>query len=715
MFGIGGPTSIRWSLLRSFVVLILISSLTVLVLMSIRASRTEKELSAQLIKRGTHQVVGELERFFQPVVGGVQIAVQWGRADLLDLSAVVRGKPGVVALEQINAAARLNALFLPYLLANPQLSSVQIANDRGDGFLILELPGGQIQNRVVSPQKWQKQTLWFTVSKDGTPLSSEWKNVDYDPRSRAWYVGCERLDDGRIFWTAPYIFFTTKDLGITASARWQTDNGDYFVAYDVLLTAITEFTQNESAQVSANGQIVIVTDNRRLIGLPRDPRFKDSEIARKSFLLPAGEVGVPELTAALQAVEGRGPTEKGLFQYRSGNESWWAGLQLFSLADSLRLWIGVLVPDKDLLEGVRQQRIYLLIGTLITLAAALLYSLLLARSYSRPLEALAAQSRRIQDLDFRSDEKIDAKLREFKQLAQAQAQSLAALQSFARYVPVDVVRELMAKGEVAQIGGRRETVTVLFMDIAGFTTIAENLSPEALTSHMAAYFQAMIEILQTHGATVDKLVGDAIMAFWGAPAAVADHSILALKAVSECRRQLDILNPRWLTEGRPALPTRFGLAAGSVVVGNIGAPSRLAYTVLGDPVNLASRLQGLNNTYGTTVLVDESVRVAGSRLYEWRHIDRIIVKGKTHATDIFELLGEAGSVSATSLEAARRYELAWDQYRSGKFQQTLIRLEENPAEFIQDRATQRLRELCRQYLKTPPSEDWNGVTKMDRK
>jgi adenylate cyclase len=289
---------------------------------------------------------------------------------------------------------------------------------------------------------------------------------------------------------------------------------------------------------------VIVTDNRRLIGLPRDPRFKDSETARKSFLLPAAELGLPELTAAFQTAEGQSPAEKGLFQYRSGSESWWAGFRMFSLGDALRLWIGVLVPDEDLLEGVRQQRIYLLIGTVVTLAAALLYSLMLARSYSRPLEGLAAQSRRIQDLDFRSDEKIDAKLREFKQLAQAQAQSLAALQSFARYVPVDVVRELMAKGEVARIGGRKETVTVLFMDIAGFTTIAESLSPEALTNHMAAYFQAMIEILQTHGATVDKLVGDAIMAFWGAPTAVADHTDRALKAVSEYRRQLDILNQR---------------------------------------------------------------------------------------------------------------------------------------------------------------------------
>ena len=175
------------------------------------------------------------------------------------------------------------------------------------------------------------------------------------------------------------------------------------------------------------------------------------------------------------------------------------------------------MPNDDLLEGITQLRLHILAATLVTLLAALAYSFLLARSYSRPLEALAAQSRRISDLDFQTDAKIEAKLFEFKQLSEAQAQSLAALQSFSRYVPIEIVKELMAKGEVARIGGHTETLTILFTDIAGFTNISEAMSPEALTNHLAGYFQAMIDALHHHGATVDKIVGDAIVAFWGAP------------------------------------------------------------------------------------------------------------------------------------------------------------------------------------------------------
>ena len=384
----------------------------------------------------------------------------------------------------------------------------------------------------------------------------------------------------------------------------------------------------------------------------------------------------------------------------------------YPLGKKRQLWIGILVPNNDLLEGITQLRLHILVATLVTLLAALAYSFLLARSYSQPLEALAAQSRRIRDLDFQTDEKIGAKLREFKQLEEAQSQSLAALQSFSRYVPLEIVKELMAKGEVARIGGHSEILTVLFSDIAGFTNISEAMSPEALTNHLAGYFQAMIDALHHHGATVDKIVGDAIVAFWGAPTPMPDHVDRAMQAVLECRSTLEDLNQTWSAQGLPALPTRFGLATGPVVVGNMGARTRLAYTVLGDTVNLASRLEGLNKVYGTSVLVNVVTQQGGGDRYAWRHLDRIVVAGKTQATDIFEVLGEAGKVPPGKLAAARRYEAAWDRYRSGDFSQALEVLAGFEAEFGSDAAVARLRQVCEAYRKQPPEKDWDGISRM---
>jgi adenylate cyclase len=717
--GIFGKTiSIRWSLLRSFVVLILLSSLTVLMLMTFRARQTEKELSEQLINRGTLQAKQELDRFFQPVAINALIAGRWGLSGKLNLAEVVQGPPGKITASQIKAVARLNTLLVPLMQLYPEMSSLQVANARGDGFLIIRL-AGRIRNRVVSREVWGTRTLWFDVDQEGRPQSPEWQEVDYEPRSRAWYAGLKDLPDAEVFWTEPYLFYTTKDMGITASVKWHDRGMEYVFAVDILLTSITDFTRRDSTQLTKNSQTSVYTKDWRVVGLPRYKNLLDQESIRRSLLLHIDALQIPELHAAVTMAQSHQEIRrqikesgKAIFSYESQGETWWTGVTSYPLGKRRQLWISILVPNDDLLEHITQLRMHILAATLVTLLTALAYSFLLARSYSRPLEALAAQSRRIRDLDFQTDEKIEAKLREFKQLGEAQAQSLAALQSFSRYVPLEIVKELVAKGEVARIGGHTETLTILFTDIAGFTNISETMSPESLTNHLAGYFQAMIDALHHHGATVDKIVGDAIIAFWGAPTPMPDQTDRALKAVLECRDTLEELNGTWRGQGLPALPTRFGLATGPVVVGNMGAPTRLAYTVLGDTVNLASRLESLNKVYGTTVLVDLATQQAATDGYAWRHLDRIIVAGKTRATDIFEVLGETGKVPLVKLAAARRYEAAWDNYRSGDFHQALSELAGFEAEFGPDPAVARLRQSCEAYRQCPPEQDWDGISIM---
>ena len=699
--------------------LILLSSLTVLMLMTIRARETEKELSEKLIKRGTLQATEELDRFFQPVNINALIAARWGLAGKLNLAEVVAGPAGKLTARQIAAVTRINTLLLPLMRLYPEMSSLQVANARGDGFLIIRLESGRIRNRVVSREGWGTRTLWFDLDQEGRPQSPEWQEVDYEPRTRAWYVGLKDLADGEVFWTEPYLFFTTKDLGITASVKWDDRGMEYVFAVDVLLTSITDFTRRDTTQLSRNSQTAVYTNDWRVVGLPRHKKFQDQESIRRGLLLPIDEIQIPESKAAVKKAEshkeiGKTIKESGqaIFSYECQDETWWAGVTSYPLGKRRHLWIGILVPNDDLLEGITQLRMHILAATLVTLLAALAYSFLLARSYSRPLEALAAQSRRIRDLDFQTDEIIEAKLFEFKQLGEAQAQSLAALQSFSRYVPIEIVKELMAKGEVARIGGHTETLTILFTDIAGFTNISEAMSPEALTNHLAGYFQAMIDALHHHGATVDKIVGDAIVAFWGAPTPMPDQTDRALKAVLECRDTLEGLNLTWRAQGLPELPTRFGLATGPVVVGNMGARTRLAYTVLGDTVNLASRLEGLNKVYGTTVLADMGTQQAGGDRYAMRHLDRIVVAGKTQSTDIFEVLGETGKVPMVKLAAARRYEAAWDKYRSGDFHQALEELAGFETEFGPDQAVERLRQICEDYRRRPPDQDWDGISRM---
>ncbi|MCA9447279.1 MAG: adenylate/guanylate cyclase domain-containing protein, partial [Candidatus Omnitrophica bacterium] len=195
------------------------------------------------------------------------------------------------------------------------------------------------------------------------------------------------------------------------------------------------------------------------------------------------------------------------------------------------------------------------------------------------------------------------------------------------------------------------------------------------------------------------------------PSPDEDHAKHGVSAVLQCRDLLREHNERWMNRGQPVLLTRFGLSTGEAVVGNVGSPDRLNYTVLGDTVNTAARLESLNNYYGTEVLATESVVTAAGPGFEWRRIDRVRVKGKTEATVIFEPLGHSDEVASEELENARRYEEALDQYAKREFSEALQSLKSLLSQNPEDGPTKRLYDLCHQYSETPPGDKWDGVTR----
>ena len=178
---------------------------------------------------------------------------------------------------------------------------------------------------------------------------------------------------------------------------------------------------------------------------------------------------------------------------------------------------------------------------------------------------------------------------------------------FGRYVPKALVREIVQSGTPPELGGRRQEITVLFTDIAGFTRIAEDTEPEDLMLRTSEYFEALGAVLSQHHGVVDKYIGDAIMALWNAPSRDEDHVAHACAAVLACRDAGRGLAESWTQRGIPAFGTRFGLHCGEAVVGNVGGADRINFTAVGGTINLASRLEALNKLYGTEVLVSGAV------------------------------------------------------------------------------------------------------------
>jgi adenylate cyclase len=284
-----------------------------------------------------------------------------------------------------------------------------------------------------------------------------------------------------------------------------------------------------------------------------------------------------------------------------------------------------------------------------------------------------------------------------------------ALDAFSKYIPIDIVRQLLDRGEAAKIGGKILDVTILFTDIEGFTSISEKMPPLELALHLEEYFNIMLNELRLENATVDKFIGDSIMAFWGAPVENTKHATSAVRAVWNCTQKINEFNKKSKDSGKPEFVTRFGIASGEAVVGNVGASSRLNYTVLGDNVNLASRIEGLNKYYGTRVLVNSEVVSQTKDVFMFRHVDRVAVKGKVQVDDIFELLGPSDHVPEDIRLFIARYEEALNLYFSQDFSGTIKCLDNLASSFREELSVQRLKESCEKFIETTPGKDWKGV------
>jgi len=208
---------------------------------------------------------------------------------------------------------------------------------------------------------------------------------------------------------------------------------------------------------------------------------------------------------------------------------------------------------------------------------------------------------------------------------------------FGRYVSRDVYAQLTAHPELAELGGKRRDMTVLFSDIRGFTTVTEKGNPEALVAQLNEYFSRMVEIVFRHKGTVDKFVGDMVMALFGAPLDDPDHAEHAVQAAIDMVKELGALNRAWAARGMPQLDIGIGINSGEMIAGNIGSSSIMSYTVIGDNVNLGSRLESLNKDYQTRIIMSDATRTRLTRPYDTRPLGDVTVKGKARAVAIHEI------------------------------------------------------------------------------
>ena len=220
---------------------------------------------------------------------------------------------------------------------------------------------------------------------------------------------------------------------------------------------------------------------------------------------------------------------------------------------------------------------------------------------------------------------------------------------FGQYVSKDVYEQLVANPALARLGGQRREMSVLFSDIRGFTTFSEKGQPEDIVHMLNEYFTRMVAIVFRHKGTVDKFVGDMVMALFGAPVEDPEHAEHAVAAALEMLEELRKLNLKWAAEGRPNLDIGIGVNTGPMIAGNIGSDEIMSYTVIGDAVNLGSRLESLNKNYGTRIIISDATRSSLTGPYTFKPLGDVVVKGKSEAIAIFEVTGREGAPAANPL------------------------------------------------------------------
>ncbi|AFG37027.1 cache domain-containing protein [Spirochaeta africana] len=497
----------------------------------------------------------------------------------------------------------------------------------------------------------------------------------FDPRQRPWYRGA--VEQGGPHWTEPYVWSPQDVPGITYGVPMYADSGELEGVFtiDFELEFLSLFMQELS--VKESGKVFILDSAGRIIAHPNPVRTVDRQ-ATSSSVAHALHSRDPAVAGAYQLLRdytrehggeaGRRYSmyvpEKLQTVFDMDGERQVLVTRPLPISDSMVWYITLVIPEDELLGDVRRSVRMTVIVCIFILLLSLIAGLLVSSSIKRPLRAMFAEVEAMGSLDLMPKRAIRSYIREIDQIGDAIERTKSSLRSFEKYIPAEIVRQLQEQGEEARLGGEHRELTILFCDLEDFSGIASRYSPQDLVGLLEVYFREISQVIRESGGTVDKFIGDAVMGFWGAPVESALHAATAARAAMQIQDRLQVLRD----DGYP-FHARIGLCSGEVMVGNIGAHDRMNYTVIGQSVNIANRLESLNKIYGTGVLVSESTRVQFDDDLLVRRVDTVRVNGVGERVAVYQPMGDRHRLDSDEtevvLQGIRIYEQALQAYEDG--------------------------------------------------
>ena len=595
--------------------------------------------------------------------------------------------------------------FLMQLLDNqPNIARVYWSDPQGNFIHVERLATNLFNQEISSCRSEQCFMLERKIDGLGNILSINPEHkTQYDPRKRPWYI--KTLHNKTLTFSDLYMFFERQTLGITISVPLYDNAQNLYgmLSMDIALQELSNFVAN--LHLTKNTNVLLFSSDNTLVAAKELQNYNSQNLPKVET-----SIKTPWIIEAMN----RHLSEKNKFFIYTFNQHKY--LAHYDSIDSGldKLYIAIILPMLDITAPLAKTTINTATITFIVLLFGIVLICLISGNISRPITRLTKNAMHICELNLNKIENIKAShIKEVSYLQYAFMDIKQSLQSFIRYVPFSLVQNLMLGKNIAHVGGENKRLTFLFSDIQGFTSISENMQPQELANYLSEYFEAMTEVILKHNGTLDKYIGDAIMAFWGAPNEDSQHTHNACSCAIEMLHRIEILNGKFRQNNQPIINVRIGIHVGDAMIGNIGSNDRLNYTAIGDNVNLASRLESLNKEYQTNIIVSNSVYKVTKNDFDYRLLDKVSVRGKRIGGQIYELFHAKHKFYNLNYDIKsynEKFENAFELYQQGKWTEAIHEFQLLLKKYPDDLLLSMYIERCYTLQHNLP-ENWSGTWK----
>jgi adenylate cyclase len=623
---------------------------------------------------------------------------------------------GVVGAED---GARRNMLMLSFLLTQPGLTAIELARPDNNSTAVRRGTDAtiRVEETTAGQPTAQRELDVFRLASDGglERMSHKRDATDYRPTEQFWYLTA--FDRDRLVWSNIFRLRATGRLGVTTTRAIERDGRLLgVVGVTISLDQISGFL--DRIEISPGSAVFLTNTYDELVAV-QGAMVDAARANQPQSISKLEESSIPAVRRVVATLRDKPMTLNTLqstaqftFHDRQNGEDYFITLVPLS---QMGLIACVVIPEADVFAMIhRNNRILLAALALFVLATVGLATVVSRRTIGAALARLTQNLRQLEDFKLDSIMAIPSHISELRQVSAATLRMSASLASFNKYIPTELVRSLFAQGIEAELGGERRVLTILFMDVADFTGISERLG-DRIIDFLGDYLSEMSSQIQSQGGTIDKYIGDAIMAFWGAPVPAEQHALLACRGALACRARLTDLRDARRGSDLPAIYARIGLNSGEVLVGNVGSRDRLNYTAIGDAVNVASRLEALNKRFGTDIIIGESTYMAARDHLLVRPLGRIAVYGKAIGIEVYELLGLKDPADYRKPPWLALYDEGYAAMRRRDWESATARFQEVIAEQGRDQVSARMIERIEHFKKVPPSPDSDDLLVLDSK